>query len=51
MPETYANLAAFSQIGGLFMFIIGFALVLYYALKPSRQGKFDAAARMPFLED
>ncbi|MEN3931652.1 cbb3-type cytochrome c oxidase subunit 3 [Microvirga sp. W0021] len=51
MPETYASVASFSQIGGLVMFLVGFLCVLVYALLPSSKNKFDAAARMPLRED
>lgn len=49
--ETYTLLASFAQTGGLVIFVIGFLLVLAYALMPSNRGTFDKAARMPFEED
>lgn len=51
MPANYEFLASFSQLGGLFMFMIGFGCVLIYALGPSRKNKFDVAAHMPLQED
>ena len=51
MSATYKMLAEFAQIWGLLYFVAVFAAVLIYALWPSRQGQFDAAARMPLRED
>jgi cytochrome c oxidase cbb3-type subunit 4 len=44
-------LARFAQTGGLVIFIVGFALVLLYALSPKRTGEFAKAARAPLDED
>jgi len=51
MPAIYEFLASFSQIGGLFLFMIGFGCVLVYALGPSRKKQFDVAATVPLQED
>jgi cytochrome c oxidase cbb3-type subunit 4 len=51
MPDTYKMLAEFAQTWGLLYFVTVFACVLVYALWPSRQQQFDAAARMPLRED
>ena len=48
---TYEMLARFAQTGGLVIFIVGFALVLLYALSPKRTGEFAKAARAPLDED
>ena len=46
----YETLSKFAQTGGLLLFVIAFALVLYYALNPSNKKNFDEAKRIP-LED
>ena len=51
MPATYKFLAEFAQTWGLLYFVTVFALVLTYALWPSRQRQFDEAARMPLREE
>jgi cytochrome c oxidase cbb3-type subunit IV len=51
MPTTYKLLAEFAQTWGLAYFVAVFLLVLAYALWPSRQRRFDEAARMPLRED
>ncbi len=51
MNETYRALAEFAQTWGLAYFVAVFALVLVYALWPSRQALFDEAARMPLREE
>jgi len=51
MNETYKAVAEFAQTWGLAYFAIVFALVLLYALWPSRQKQFDEAARIPLQED
>jgi cytochrome c oxidase cbb3-type subunit 4 len=51
MNETYRALAEFAQTWGLAYFVAVFALVVVYALWPSRQALFDEAARMPLRED
>lgn len=51
MPATYKFLAEFAQTWGLAYFVAVFAVVLIYALTPSRKDRFDAAARMPLQED
>jgi len=51
MDSTYRALAEFAQVWGLIYFIIVFAVVLAYALWPSRKQQFDEAARKPLDED
>ena len=51
MDQTYQAGAEFTQTWGLVYFVGIFAVVLLYALWPSRQAYFDEAARMPLRED
>ena len=51
MNSTYRALAEFAQTWGLAYFVGVFLVALAYALWPSRQRKFDDAARMPLRED
>jgi cytochrome c oxidase cbb3-type subunit 4 len=51
MDPTYKAVAEFAQTWGLAYFVVVFALVLVYALWPSRQKQFDEAARIPLRED
>lgn len=51
MAETYRLLATFAQTWGLLYFVALFLGVLIYALKPSRRGEFERAARLPLTED
>ena len=51
MNSTYRALAEFAQTWGLAYFVTVFLIVLVYALWPSRQRKFDKAARIPLRED
>ncbi len=51
MDPTYRAFAEFAQTWGLVYFIAVFALVLLYALWPSRKRHFDEAARIPLRED
>jgi len=51
MNETYKAVAEFAQTWGLAYFAVLFALVVLYALWPSRQKQFDEAARIPLQED
>ncbi|MDP2296498.1 MAG: cbb3-type cytochrome c oxidase subunit 3 [Pseudolabrys sp.] len=51
MDSTYRAAAEFAQTWGLAYFVIVFALVLTYALWPSRKQQFDDAARIPLRED
>ena len=51
MDETYRTLSEIAQTWGLAYFVVIFAIVCAYALWPSRQKQFDAAARMPLRED
>lgn len=48
---SYEILASFAQTGGLVYFCILFAGALIYALWPSNQTKFDAAARLPLSDE
>ena len=51
MDPTYQAVAEFSQKWGLIYFVVIFAIVLAYALWPSRKQQFDEAARIPLRED
>ncbi|HXX26255.1 MAG TPA: cbb3-type cytochrome c oxidase subunit 3 [Pseudolabrys sp.] len=51
MDPTYQAVAEFSQRWGLIYFVAIFAVVLVYALWPSRKKDFDEAARIPLRED
>ena len=51
MDPTYKAVAEFAQTWGLVYFLVLFIAVLVYALWPSRQKKFDEAARVPLRED
>ncbi len=51
MDPTYRAAAEFAQTWGLVYFLAIFAVVLVYALKPSRKKQFDEAARIPLRED
>ncbi|MFZ0400683.1 MAG: cbb3-type cytochrome c oxidase subunit 3 [Pseudolabrys sp.] len=51
MDPTYQAAAEFAQIWGLVYFVVIFAAVLVYALRPSRKAQFDHAARIPLRED
>ncbi|MBS0248630.1 MAG: cbb3-type cytochrome c oxidase subunit 3 [Proteobacteria bacterium] len=51
MDPTYQAVAEFAQRWGLIYFVAIFAMVLAYALWPSRQKQFDEAARIPLQED
>ncbi|MEO1251762.1 MAG: cbb3-type cytochrome c oxidase subunit 3 [Pseudomonadota bacterium] len=46
----YEFLAGLAQTWGLILFVIGFLLVLVYALSPRNKKNFDEAKRIP-LED
>lgn len=48
---TYDDVVSFSGSAGLIFFMVLFAVVLIYALKPGNKRKFDDAARIPFKED
>lgn len=43
--------ANFAQTWGLAIFVILFAIVLIYALKPSNRERFERAARTPLEKD
>jgi cytochrome c oxidase cbb3-type subunit 4 len=51
LDPTYRAVAEFAQTWGLVYFIAVFALVLLYALWPSRKKQFDEAAHIPLRED
>ena len=51
MSPTYQFFAEFAQTWDLVYFLVLFIAVLVYALWPSRQKKFDEAARVPLRED
>jgi cytochrome c oxidase cbb3-type subunit 4 len=51
MDPTYQAVAEFAQKWGLVYFTVIFAIVLAYALWPSRKKQFDEAARIPLRED
>ena len=51
MDPTYRAVAEFAQTWGLIYFVAIFAVVVIYALWPSRKKKFDEAARIPLRED
>ena len=51
MSPSYQFFAKFAQTWGLVYFLVLFIAVLVYALWPSRQKKFDEAARVPLRED
>jgi cytochrome c oxidase cbb3-type subunit 4 len=51
MNDTYRTLAELAQTWGLAYFVVIFAAACAYALWPSRQEQFDAAARVPLRED
>lgn len=46
----YEALSRLAQTGGLLLFVLAFALVLYYALAPGNKRSFDRAARLPLDE-
>jgi cytochrome c oxidase cbb3-type subunit 4 len=49
--DSYLALAKFAQTWGLAYFVAVFAVVLIYALWPSRKHQFEEAARIPLRED
>jgi cytochrome c oxidase cbb3-type subunit 4 len=51
MDPTYRAVAEFAQTWGLGYFVAVFAIMLVYALWPSRKKQFDEAARIPLRED
>jgi cytochrome c oxidase cbb3-type subunit 4 len=51
MDPTYRAIAEFAQTWGLIYFVAIFAVVLVYALWPSRKKQFDEAAHIPLRED
>jgi cytochrome c oxidase cbb3-type subunit IV len=51
MDPTYRAVSEFAQTWGLAYFLVIFAIVLVYALWPSRKRQFEQAARIPLQED
>ena len=51
MDPTYRAVAEFAQTWGLVYFLVMFALVLAYALWPTRKKQFEQAANIPLQED
>jgi cytochrome c oxidase cbb3-type subunit IV len=49
--STYSILAQFAQTGGLVYFVLIFAAVVVYALRPRNRARFEAAARIPLNKD
>ena len=47
----YETLAKFSQTWGLLYFVILFAAVVWYALRPKNRKRFEDAANIPLKED
>ena len=47
----YETLAKFAQTWGLLLFILAFALTLFYALNPKNRTRFEKARRIPLEED
>ena len=47
----YETLSSFAQTWGLLFFVAMFGAAVFYALRPQHQDKFDAAARMPLVDD
>ncbi|MHC5654375.1 cbb3-type cytochrome c oxidase subunit 3 [Stappia sp.] len=51
MTEGYETVASFAQTWGLVYFVVLFAAVLFYALRPKNRRRFDEAAQIPLRED
>jgi cytochrome c oxidase cbb3-type subunit 4 len=51
VSSTYEFFSQIAQTWGLVYFVALFAVVLIYALWPSRQKQFDESARVPLRED
>jgi cytochrome c oxidase cbb3-type subunit IV len=51
MPAAYKALAEFAQTYGLVYFVTVFAIVIAWAMWPSRKRKFEEAAHVPLRED
>jgi cytochrome c oxidase cbb3-type subunit IV len=47
----FATALHLAQTGGLIYFLLLFAVVLVYALRPSAKARFERHARMPLSED
>ena len=47
----YEMLSQIAQTWGLLVFILAFALVLIYALAPSRRSEFEKARNIPLIDD
>lgn len=48
---TYHDIAGWSQIVAMAIFGAVMAGVIFYALRPANKKKFEAASRMPILND
>jgi cytochrome c oxidase cbb3-type subunit 4 len=46
----YERLSQIAQTWGLLLFVLAFALVLFYALNPRSKKKFDDAGKIPLNE-
>ena len=51
MSDTYTFLAEFAQSWGLIYFVVVFAVVVAWVLRPSGKRTYDKAARLPLRED
>jgi cytochrome c oxidase cbb3-type subunit 4 len=49
--SSYVDFSHFAQTWGLAFFVVVFAIVLLYALRPAHRDRFADAARMPLRED
>lgn len=47
----YEKLSHLAQTWGLVLFVIAFALVLFYALNPRNKKNFDDAGKIPLNEE
>ena len=48
---SHQTLAEFAQTWGLLYFVILFAAVVWYALRPKNRKRFEDAANIPLKED
>jgi len=47
----YETLSKIAQTWGLVLFVVAFALVLFYALHPGNKKRFDDAGQIPLNEE
>ncbi|MEK7265511.1 MAG: cbb3-type cytochrome c oxidase subunit 3 [Pseudomonadota bacterium] len=47
----YEKLSHIAQTWGLVLFVLAFALVLFYALNPRNKKNFDEAGKIPLNEE